>query len=189
MKKIFALMLSLALLACGAAAAGSAEKEEIGVVGVNDIFTVRGRLPEDYRISYKSTNPLAIVASVVSENPEKPYIELSIVFNDSYTQDGKAMKLNDVSEEDMALIRESFEENMDQTEFREVETAQGTKTLVVRGNMGGQNRVDVYTIYESYEIEALVTAGEGAQDAQLTEEQVRMIVDFFSELEFIPAQE
>lgn len=184
MKKALILILSLALLLCSAASAEVAEKEEIGVVGVNNLFSIRGRMPEGYRISYLSTDPSAIIATVMTDDPGKPWIDLSIMFNDSYTQDGKGMRLNEVSDEDMALIRESFVENISDAAFDESETALGTKLLIVRGSMGGTDVLDVYTIYESYEIEALVKAVDGGK---LTDEQAAMIVDFFSDIDFVPA--
>ena len=60
----------------------------------------------------------------------------------------------------------------------------GTRLLIVRGAVGETNYVDVYSIFNSYEIEAVAVPGEEAAESTLTDEQVQMIIDFFSDMDF-----
>ena len=93
-------------------------------------------------------------------------------------------RLGLLSEEELSIIKESFLESADDVEFRDSETSLGTKVLIVKGLLGNDNFVDVYSIYNSYEIEALVLAGPEAENGILTEDQIRMVVDFFSDIDF-----
>ena len=58
------------------------------------------------------------------------------------------------------------------------------KLLVVRGDVGENNYLDVYTIYNSYEVEVVATAGMNAEEKTLTEDQLQMIINFLSEMDF-----
>ena len=185
MKKIIALILSIVLLgSCAAALAEEAEKGLIGTVSVNGVFNVQCRMAEGYKISLLESGSDSVSARIQSEDKTRPRITLKIAFNDSYTQDGVAMKLNDVSEEVMELIKDSFTEQSDVESFQDAETAMGTKLLIVRGTVGETNYVDAYSIFNSYEIEAVAVPGEEAAESTLTDEQVQMIIDFFSDMDF-----
>ena len=186
MKKIVAMILCLALaIGCCAAVAETAEKESIGKVNVNGDFEIKCAIPEGYKVSITDASDDKIIASILSEDENKPRVTLSVAFNDIYTQDGVAMKLNDVSEEDLALIKESFEDEADTVEFRDGETALGTKVLIVTGELSEKKFADVYSIYNSYEIEAVVTSGRGENPEPLTDEQINMIIDFFTNMDFV----
>ena len=186
MKKSIALLLCLSmLLVCCAVPAGADGKESLGqVVSVNGSFNIRYRLPEGYKLTITEQTGSSVEASVASDAADKPRLILSVSFNDLYTQDGVAMRLNDLSEEELSIIKESFLESADDVEFRDSETSLGTKVLIVKGLLGNDNFVDVYSIYNSYEIEALVLAGPEAENGVLTEDQIRMVVDFFGDIDF-----
>ena len=189
MKKLIALVLCAALLGCCAAMAETAEtKDLIGTVTVRGAFNIVGKLPDGYRVFQTASSTDQVYAEIASEDTTKPHVTLSIAFNESYTrEDGTALNLNEVSDEDMELIRTSFNDLMNVTDMQETETAHGTKLLMVKGTLAGQSLVVFYTIYDSYEIELSVQAGAGADRKELTEEQVQMIVDFISGLEFVEA--
>ena len=59
--------------------------------------------------------------------------------------------------------------------FEDLETAYGTRLLKVSGS----GFVDIYTIYKSYELEFVMTG-----DA-LTDADVKMLVDFISDMDFV----
>ena len=186
MKKIISLFLCLAVLLAGAALAENAGKESLGTLNVNKAFDIRCRLPEGYQVVPGDSDDTHIFAEVRSDDAAKPVIQVSVVFNELYTlEDGTAQKLNDVSEEVMTEIRDSFAESgVTDAVFEEAETAFGTKLLIVRGHYDGRDAVFFYSIYKSHEIELAVYPGEGA-DGSLTEEQVGMILDFLSEMDFV----
>ena len=77
MKKILSLMLCLALLVCSCAALAEApegEKESIGMIGVEDSFDIKCRLPEGYQVAITAANATSIYADVTSKDPEKPWM-------------------------------------------------------------------------------------------------------------------
>lgn len=185
MKKLIAILLCLVMLCCCAAVAETAETESKPILGTLGDYVIKYTTPENYQISIVNSDINTIVAIAAPEAADQPTITLSIAFNESYMgEDGKGMRLNDVSEEDMALIRESFEENTEVKSFEDGETAFGTRVLIVKGTVGEKEYADVYSIYNAYEVEAVITAGSGAEDQTLTDEHVQMVIDFFSNIDF-----
>ena len=185
MKKFIAILLCLVLRCCLAAVAETAETESKPILGTLGGYVIKYVAPENYQISIINSDNNTIYAIAASSEADQPAINLSIAFNESYVrEDGNGMRLNEVSEEDMALIHESFEENTEVKSFEEGETAFGTKVLIVRGTIGEKEYADVYSIYNAYEVEALIMGGTGTEDPTLTSEQVQMIIDFFSNIDF-----
>ena len=166
-------------------AAAAAEAESQLVLGTVGEYIIKYDLPEGYKMTIINAANTSIIATLMSETAGQPMITLSIAFNDSYTQDGKPMRLNEVSEEEVALIKESFEEETEVAGFEDGETALGTKVLIVRGTIAGTNYADVYSIYNSYEVEAVMTPAPGTEDTTLTEEQIQTVIDFFSSMDFV----
>ena len=193
MKKIFAIILCLALLLSCTALAETAEKESMGTVKVEEAFNIKCKMPEGYTLQLDEGlgDETLIVASVVSADESKPVVRVIIAYNDEYTtfneetKEKTAMRLNDVDEETLESIKESFITDGDMRDlmYEDAETAYGTKLLVVKGLYEGQEVVIVYTIYKSYEIE-IVTEAAASAEGDLTDEQVKMIVDFLSEMDF-----
>lgn len=184
MKKIVAMLLCLVLLGCCTAYAETAEKELLGAVNVNGAFNIKCKMPEGYKLSILESSSDYIIAVVASEDEAKPSITLSVAFNDSYTQDGKAMRLNDLSEEEILMIKESFMDTADEVSFEDSMTAYGTKVMIVKGMISDTNFVEVYSVYNSYEVEMLAVAGKGAEEKTLSDTQIQMIIDFLSDMDF-----
>ena len=178
MKKIVAMLLSLALLlGCAACFAEAAEKEELGIVNVNGQFKIQGVIPENYRLSILNQNAMYIHCKLISEDKTKPSVDLSIAYADDWAD---TEKLNDVSEQDLAEIEDSFREE-DEVNIEYRTTSLGTKLMVVTEV---DNRfVSIYTIYKGYELEFVMTPG----STPLTEENTQMLVDFISEMDFVEA--
>ncbi len=187
MKKIVALMLCLALMISGAALAENAEKTTLGTLDVNGVFTIQCNMPEGYQVSILSADSTNIYAKIASDDPAKAQVTLSIAFNELFTlEDGTAQRLNDVDEEGLQEIRDSFLENLMEVDIQDGETAFGTKILIVKGKLDdGKSIVDVYSVFKSYEVEAVAYMGEGADDRLLTDAQVQMIIDLFSSMDFV----
>ena len=193
MKKIFAIILCLALLLSCTALAETAEKESMGTVKVEEAFNIKCKMPEGYTLQLDEGlgDETHIAASVVSADESKPVVRVIIAYNDEYTtfneetKEKTAMRLNDVDEETLESIKESFITDGEMTDvtYEETETAYGTKLLVVKGLFMGEETVIVYTIYKSYEIEIAVEAAKSAE-GDLTDEQVKMITDCLSDMDF-----
>jgi len=190
MKKLLSLMLCLALLVCSCSALAEApegEKESIGMIGVEDSFDIKCRLPEGYQVAITAADATSIYADVTSKDPEKPVLTVAIAFNDTYVQDGKALKLNDFSEEEIALLKESLVEMMTDSEIEDAETAYGTKLIIVKGHILERTIVQVFSVYKAYEVRVVAYKGQEASDVTLTDEQIQMIIDFLSEMDFVEA--
>ena len=190
MKKIIALMLGLTLLLGCAALAEDAGKETLGTLNVNGAFQIKGQIPEGYRLSILDADNTNIHALISSEAADKPQMTLSIAFNDLFTgEDGTAMRLNDVDAEGIEAIKASFLEQIPDAAFEDAETALGTRLLVVKGHVDENSSVVVfYSVYASYEIELVAVMGMNAGDVDLTEDQVQTIIDFLTNLDFVPTQ-
>ena len=121
---------------------------------------------------------------ITPTDKEKPTLQLTVAFSEEYYN---VKRMNDLHEEDLKLLEGTFTE-MDDVEITYTETAYGTKLLVARETGENEDFVDIMSVYEGYFIEFLMTPNSQAADARLTDEQIRMCVDFLSELDFIPAR-
>lgn len=172
MKKIIALALSLMLILCAAAAlAGeTAEKADLGTL---DAFKIRGVIPEGYTYSCSSTG-MSLIGNLECEG--KASITVSIFYNEEYTG---VERFNDVDEATVEAVKNSFL-FMDDVAFEDLETAYGTRLLKV--TQADKAFADIYTVYKGYELEFIVHAEE-----EVTEDDIRLLVDFISDMDFIPA--
>ena len=168
--------------------AENAEKETLGTLNVNGEFQIKGQIPEGYRLSILDANNTNIYALISTEAADKPQMTLSIAFNDLFTgEDGTAMRLNDVDAEGIEAIKASFLEQVPDAVFEDAETVLGTRLLVVKGHVDENSSVVAfYSVYKSYEIELVADMGMNAGTVDLTEDQVRTIIDFLTNLDFVP---
>ena len=99
MKKIIAMLLSLALLlgcAAGMAEDAAAEKEIFGHIQINGEFTLKGILPEGYRIVPFEESEDAFLALINSDDPTQPRMTLAIAYDETYSD---VERLNDLGDE------------------------------------------------------------------------------------------
>ena len=180
MKKIVGVMLCLAmLLGCAAALA---EYTNIGAVNVNGAFEARGVLPEGYTMETVELENGGLMSMIKCEDAAKPTLILSIMFDEMYAG---VKKLNDLDDEAIAYLESTFTDEY-AVDISYTETAHGTKLLVAKELNG--KFADVYTIYEGYEFEfVLVPTEEGGADS-LTEEQIQLVIEFLSDLEFVAVE-
>ena len=117
MKKILSLILAAALLlGCGSALAETAEKTEIGSLNVVDAFTLKCAIPENYKIEVvEQTNDKIIATLNCEEDITKPFVMISIAYNDQYAD---VERLNDLSDEQLQIIESSFTDEDDVFFFR-----------------------------------------------------------------------
>lgn len=180
MKKLLMLALSMALLLCAVSApAETAEKEALGTVGrldVNGVFTVQSRIPEGYTHTPIDADELGLT-SILTSGDGSVMVTVSIRYSEEYAD---VERLNDVDDEGIEIIKNTFSE-MDDVSFEDLETAYGTRLLKVTETEGGTDFVDIYTIYKGYELEFVIVKLEG----ELTEDDIRMMVDFISDMDFV----
>lgn len=183
MKKIIALLLTLALtLGCAAVLAEAAEeKQEMGTVDFyGSPFLIKGIIPEGYTYHVLDLEPGVFVnANVVNENnPDAPYLNIQVYLADNYLP---GIRLNDVDNETLREIEDSFALD-NEVAIEYTETAYGTKLMKVTEIGNDPDWIAFYSIYEGYEIELTLHAG---KNGELTEETVENAIRFLSEMDFI----
>ena len=123
MKKFMALALSLIMVLCAVGAlAENAEKTELGTLNVGQAFKIQSRVPEGYTFMPVTKTELNMVG-ILSAGEGKPSVTISIAYNEEYKD---TERFNDVDEETVEEIRESFRAADDGVQFEDLETAHGT---------------------------------------------------------------
>jgi len=189
MKKLIALMLCLAMaLSFTAAFAETTPKGNIEETPVDGRFTVRWFLPEGYysqsvNIDYTAGS---LITALMPEDTEagKPMMLVSIAADELLSE---VQRLNDLDDDALAQIEATFREE-DQVEITYMETAHGTKLMVVKETLDGVDYVDFYTIYLGYEIELVLTQTQENAGVSITDEQIATVIQFLSDMEFFPAE-
>ena len=185
MKKMMAIILSLAILLCAAAAtAENAEKVTIGTVSINGAFRLQCGIPEGYTPVPEKVTPEQITAVIKSEDPNAPVMALSVAYDEMYSD---VDRLNDLSQEDLALLEQTFIDNDPEVEISYGETGYGTLLLIARHESDSLDYITFFSIYKGYCVEFGLVPSQEAEDKNLTEEQLRISVDFLTDLDFIPA--
>lgn len=189
MKKLIALFLALALsLSCAAVLAeATTEKIELGKVEMNGAFVLKGTIPEGYTYQINELNPgVKLDANLVKEgDPDAPYMNIMIYLEDSYEP---GTKLNDVSEEVLKEIEDSFKIDAE-VKIDYLDTVNGTKLMKVTEVGDDPDWIAIYTIFEGYEIEMTIKFAEDAKNPVLTDDQVEKAVKFLEDMDFVKAEE
>jgi hypothetical protein len=153
-------------------------------VNINGEFDLTCKLPEGYDLQVVNIRGDQIIASVLSKDMTRPQLYLSIAYDETY---GDVDRMNDLGEEDLAILEKSFTD-MNDVEITYRETGYGTKLLVAREIGTDTDFVDILAIYKGYFIEFNMTPNPKAADQTLTNEQIRMCIDFLTDLNFVPVQ-
>ena len=175
MKKI--LMIALSLIMILGVAAASGENAEITTLKVNEAFEIRSKLPEGYSYQTLKEEDLYIIGMLTGD-VGRPMITISISYNEEYDD---VERFNDVDEATVEEIKYSFLDMDEGVVFEDLETAYGTRLL--KATAPEKHFIDIYTIYKSYELEFVLTPGADP----LSDADVQMLVDFISDMEFVPA--
>ena len=158
--------------------------QKLGKLNVNGEFDLTCKLPEDYNIQVVSLKGESIIASVTSEDITKPQMYLSIAYDELYAD---VNRMNDLSDEDLAVLEESYTSEYDvEIEYRQ--TGHGTKLMVVKEIGGKEHFVDFLSIYKGYLVEFNLTPNPKMANQALTEDQIRMCIDFLTDVDFTPVQ-
>ena len=162
-----------------AAAVETDGKESLGKLTVNGEFALQCKLPEGYKLQVVNIKNTRITASVMPEDNSRPIMYLNIAYNELYSD---VDRMNDLSDEDLKALEETFTD-MDNVTISYRETGYGTRLMVAQNS----EYVDIFTVYKGYEIEFVMAPNPEAANAELTEDQIRMCVDFLTELDFVEA--
>ena len=188
MKKIIAMLLSLVLLLGCAAGSGeeAAEKYNFGTVRVNGEFTLKGTVPEGYRVVPFMQNDEALLCSMVTEDPAKPQMVLSVAYDETYAG---VVRINDLDDEALMILEKTFTDTDPYANITYDETAHGTRLLVCRTVADSYDYLSIFSIYAGYFIEFVMTPGKQAPEQKLTEDEIAMGNAFLSDLDFIAGAE
>ena len=160
------------------------EKENLGKLDVNGEFTLQCKLPDGYSLQVVNMRGTKIVASILSQDKEKPMLYLSIAYDEMYSN---VERMNDLSEEELKVLEESFTQ-MNEVEISYKDTAYGTKLLIAKETGNDTDFVDILSVYKGYYVEFLMTPNPEAKSQKLTDAQIQMCIDFLSEVDFVPAE-
>ena len=181
MKKIWTVLLCLALVLGCSAALAQEEKTNLGVINVNGAFTLKCAMPENYRVEVADVNSTGLRANILPLDAAKPSMILIVEFDDLCAD---VERLNDLSDEDLALLESTYSEY--KVDITYGETAHGTKLLIAREVGNDEDFVSVFSIYKGYQVEFIMLPGEGS--ATLTDGQIQQCIAFLSDLDFIPVE-
>ena len=190
MKKIIAILLTLALLlGCAAGLAEEvAEKEKItyGIIRANGEFTIKGILPEGYKMIPFELSDDTILSFITPEDPAKPEIMLSVAYDETYSD---VERLNDLDDEGLTALEKTFTDTDPYAAITYDETAYGTRLLVCRTQSDTYDYLDVFSIYKGYFVEFMMSPGQAAANQRLSDEEVESCIVFLSELDFADGAE
>lgn len=159
-------------------------KQQMGRLNVNGEFVLQCSLPEGYVMQITNATDTKISALITPADNEKPILQLSIAFNELYSD---IDRMNDLDHEQLIQLEESFTD-MNDVEFTYSQTAYGTDLLIARETGSDTDFVDILSVYKGYEIEFVMSPNPQAQNQSLTDAQIQMCVDFLTELDFIEAE-
>ena len=179
MKKFFAILLCVSMLA-GCTALAETEKTSLGVVDVNGAFELKCALPEGYSVEVLFNETQYCLASVNPKDAAKPTLMISVAYNELYSD---VERINDLDEETLKNIENSFREE-DDVEINYMETAYGTRLMVVKEVSDGVDYLDFYTIYKGYEVELVLIHTTDGETIPITEAEIQMALQFLSDMDF-----
>ena len=187
MKKFIALILCTVIaLTCVTVFAEDTEKTNIGVISINGVFDLKGTLPEGYSVKIRKMEADEVLAWIESDSPEKPRMQLSVAYDQTYAD---VDRLNDLEESGFEQIEKTFIDEDPTVEISYGDTGLGTRLLIAKQINDIYSYVDFFSIYKGYMIEFLLLPAQHENGKSLTEEQISMCIDFLTDLDFVPAED
>ncbi len=178
MKKMLSLILC-ALLTLSCCISLSEGVQEIGSVNVNGSYILTAKLPDGYTLKMNAEKEGYLQGELTTEDVLKPQMRFSIAADETYAD---LERMNDMSEEDLAVLESSFEAG---SEISYGETSEGTKLMIVRSTIDSREYMAIVTYYRGFMIEFDLFAG---PDGKLTDEQEKTAIDFLSDMQFVPVE-
>ena len=188
MKRVFAILLSLALmLGCGAcfAEAEAPAKTVLGTIEINGAFSLQCGIPEGYSVTTLVSNRDQLIATLSADDRTKPVMVLSVAFDELYAD---VDRMNDLDEEALAVLEKTFTDNDPTVDISYGDTGLGTRLLIARQANDYYNYIDFMSVYKGYFVEFILVPGPDAAERTLTDEQLRICIDFLTDLDFIPVE-
>ena len=188
MKKLLALLLAVMMaLACTASLAEEEapanEKIDIGTISINGAFALQCGLPEGYAITPIYADQSHVIALVEHEDKTQPRMVLSVAFDETYSD---VERMNDLDEAALDLLEKTYTDMDPDVEISYGETGLGTRLMIVHSTGTENDYIDFLSIYKGYFVEFIMIAGEEAEDKNLSDDQLRLCIDFLTDMDFVP---
>ena len=158
--------------------------QQLGTLNVNGEFDLTCKLPEGYNLQVLKARGDRIVAAVLSQDMTKPQLCLSIAYDETYAD---VERMNDMNDDDLLILEDSFKD-MNDVEISYEQTGYGTKLLVAKETGTDTDFVDILAVYMGYFVEFNMTPNPKAADQTLSDAQIRMCIDFLTDVDFNPAK-
>ena len=156
---------------------------DLGRLNVNGVFDLQCKIPEGYQLQIMSSQKTRIIASLISNDAQKPQMILTVAFDEQYAE---VERLNEMSDEDIEILKQSFTA-LNEIAFSESQTGEGTKLLIAKEAGEDEDYVSILTVYKGYVVEFVLTPNPSAVDQTLTDDQIQKSIDFLTDLQFVPA--
>lgn len=160
-------------------------KANLGVIDINGAFLLQSAIPDGYTIDLIHSDHDLMLASLSSDNPDKPVLHLAVAFDEHYAN---VERMNDLDDEALAELEKTYTDNDSAVNITYGETGLGTRLMIAAHNDGELDYVDFLSIYKGYFVELAMTPGQDSASRTLTEEQVSACIAFLTELDFVPAE-
>lgn len=173
MKKFFAVLLAVLMLPVFALA----EEAQSVTVKVDDKLSITVNVPDGYAFDQTWYGDV-LYAQMKPEEEGKLLMVLSLGYSEEYAD----RSINDLSDEELdSLIAVSVSDFANPT-YTLSETAEGTKLIIIDENSENDEYAEIFTVYQGYFIGLLL---EPAGDAQVSQEELDLAVQFLSDMQFV----
>ena len=175
-KPLIGLLLIVAMVGLFSAVAAEAPQTNEESINVMGAFTVSAEIPQGYAFEGNYVSDILYYGTLTPENPAYPVGIITIAFD----EEADGCSIGDLTEEQVSnMIERETAVLGENVEFSEAETAHGTKLLIFNVLDIEEARFEIYTLYKGYQVGCVILPGQGSM---LTEEHLKMAVDFLSEV-------
>lgn len=155
----------------------------LGKLSANGAFDLQCKIPDGYTLQVMTSQTTRIIASLIAEDPQKPQMVLTIIFDETYAD---VDRMNDMSDEQIEALKGTFTA-LSEIEFSDAQTGEGTRLLIAKESGPDEDYVSILTVYKGYLVEFVLTPNPAAADQTLVDDQIQKCIDFLTDLQFVPA--
>lgn len=175
MKKVFAVLLALAMLLGSVSALA---EEKTGIV-IDDTLSIAVVLPVGYKLDSAADGGVMVALAEPADGSEDKVSYLLLIAPDE--EYPTLERLNDLSQEELDAYGLSCVEDLYQPTISLAETEVGTYLFVIDENDSEYDVVEILCIYKGYDIVLYLDYPDGRT---VTEADIAAGVKFFSDMDF-----
>ena len=177
MKKLFALLLAVMMLATVAVAETYSDTAE-GADEFLGFTVVEDKVPEGYTMTVRTQNGM-IVAEF--EGPEdQPTFTVTVAYSEAF--EGYTLDTSELTDEEIAEMTETLAEQYNDATVSLSETAYGTDVIILNENgVTESDYAEIITIYQGYFVSVTILATD-----DVTDEVINDAIQLLSDLWIVP---